>query len=119
MKISNPRKGEEQDPRVFATWQSQVIRAIRALGFSKASLAAVTIDFPSIAGGATATSSQTVAGARTGAAVTVTSTAAPTAGLVFDGYVSADDTVIVRATNVTASAIDPASAVYNVVVFNP
>ena len=118
MKISSPKKGSELVPRIFATWQEQVIRAIRALGFSVASMAAVVIDFPSIAAASSSTSSETVTGARAGAAVTVTTDAAPTTGIVFDGYVSANDTVVVRATNITAGAIDPASATYNIVVFN-
>lgn len=120
MRISSPRKGSELDPRVFATWQEQVIRAIRALGFSRASISSVVIDFPSIAAGGQATSSQTIPGARVGGTVSVSTNAgAPTAGLLFDGYVSANDTVIVRATNITTGAVDAASAAYAVSVLNP
>jgi hypothetical protein len=38
------------------------------------------------------------------------------AGLVFTGYVSAANTVKVRAANVTASPIDPASGTFTVTV---
>ncbi len=118
MKINSPRKGTELTPRVFAAWQEQVNRAVRALGFSRASISSVIIDFPSIAAAGQATSAVTVTGARAGAGVTVASSAAPTAGIVLDGYVSAADTVTVRATNITAAPVDPASATYVVTVFN-
>lgn len=71
--------------------------------------ATATLDFPSIAAGATATLTITVKGALAGDPVTAHATSAPTAGLVYDAYVSAADTVTVRATNVTGLAVDAAS----------
>ena len=75
-----------------------------------------TLDFPSTAAAATSTLTTTVTGARVGDDVLVTPTT-PVAGLVYSGYVSANDTVTVRVINVTASPVDPASQVYGVVVF--
>jgi hypothetical protein len=43
--------------------------------------------------------------------------ASPAAGIVWDYWVSATDTVTVRASNITASPVDPASATYKVKVF--
>jgi len=41
---------------------------------------------------------------------------APAAGIVFFGFVSAADTVKVRAMNITGSGVDPASATYRAIV---
>ncbi|WP_353265806.1 hypothetical protein [Gemmatimonas sp.] len=76
-----------------------------------------TIDFTSISANTTADSSGiTVTGAAVGDAVIVGVPATLAAGLVVTGYVSAADTVKVRAANVTGSAIDPASGSFRVVV---
>lgn len=76
-----------------------------------------TINFPEIAAGATADSSGiTVTGAAVGNAVMVGVPAAIEAGIVVTAYVSAADTVKVRAANVTASPINPASGSFRVVV---
>ncbi len=116
MKIGAPRKGSEQDPRVFALWQNQVFNALRALKIDGIRLATVTIDFGSIPAQGQLTNAQTVVGARAGAAVFVSTVAAPTSGVVIDGYVSATDQVTVRASNLTGSPIDPPSASYVVAV---
>jgi hypothetical protein len=76
-----------------------------------------TIDFTSISANTTADSSGiTVTGAAVGDAVMVGVPATIASGLVVTGYVSAADTVKVRAANVTASPIDPASGSFRVVV---
>jgi len=76
-----------------------------------------TINFTEIAANTTADSSGiTVTGAAVGDAVMVGVPAAIEAGLVVTGYVSAADTVKVRAANVTAAPIDPASGSFRVVV---
>jgi uncharacterized protein YgbK (DUF1537 family) len=119
MRIGTPRKGFELDLQVFARWQEQVITALRALKLSGITMATVTIDFGSIAAQGQVTSAQTVTGARAGAAVVVSSVAAPTSGVVLDGYVSDDDEVTVRASNITASPVDPASASYVIACIAP
>jgi hypothetical protein len=58
----------------------------------------------------------TVTGAAVGDAVFIGLPAAPTAGFTFMGFVSAADTVTVRAHNCTAGTVDPASATYRVTV---
>lgn len=76
-----------------------------------------TIDFSSISANTTSDSSGiTVTGAAVGDAVMVGVPATIAAGLVVTGYVSAANTVKVRAANVTASPIDPASGSFRVVV---
>jgi hypothetical protein len=73
-----------------------------------------TLDFPSIAAGASQTLTVTVNGAATGDAVIATPPATLPNGLVPIAYVSSADTVTIRLNNVTASAIDPASASWQV-----
>ncbi len=76
-----------------------------------------TIDFTSLSANTTADSANiTVTGAAVGDPVIVGVPATIAAGLVITGYVSATDTVKVRAANVTASPIDPASGTYTVTV---
>jgi hypothetical protein len=78
--------------------------------------ASATLDFPSIAAAATATLTVTVPGVTTGDDALVFPNV-PVAGIVYSAYVSATDTVTVRAINITAGAIDPASQAYRVIVF--
>lgn len=76
-----------------------------------------TINFASIPANTTADSSGiTVTGAAVGDAVFVGVPAAIESGIVVTGYVSAANTVKVRAANVTAGAVDPASGSFKVVV---
>lgn len=80
-------------------------------------LAAVaTLDFPSINAVSTQTLTITVPGASVNDVVVLGLPATVNAGVVFDARVSAADTVTVRALNITAGAIDPASAQYEVIV---
>lgn len=83
---------------------------------SELSAATASLDFGSIATLAQADLTITVTGAAVGDYVTLALPAAPTAGIVFNAFVSAANTVTVRATNVTAGSIDPAAATYGVLV---
>lgn len=76
-----------------------------------------TLDFASIAAAASADLTITVTGAAVGDTVALALPAAPAAGLVFFAFVSAADTVTVRAMNITGLAVDAASASYTVNVF--
>lgn len=78
--------------------------------------ASAALDFASIAAAASADLTITVSGAAVGDAVSIGLPAAPTAGLIFMGFVSAANTVTVRATNITAGAVDAASATYRATV---
>lgn len=75
-----------------------------------------TLDFPSIAAGAVATLNITVTGAKTGDYVTVSAPATLEAGLTFCWIVTATDTVTIRLHNTTGAAIDPASAIWKVLI---
>lgn len=77
---------------------------------------AVAIDFPSIAAAASNDQTVTLTGVAVGDAVYLGLPAAPQAGLIFQGFVSAANTVTIRAMNITASAVDAASATYRVTV---
>ena len=79
--------------------------------------AAATLDFPSISAAGTQTLTVTVPGAAVGDVVAIGLPATVNAGIVFDARVSAADTLTVRAMNITASPVDPASATYDFVVF--
>lgn len=74
--------------------------------------ATATIDFTSIAAGATQEQTITVTGAATGDTVELGLPSTLDAGLMATGYVSAADTVKIRLFNTTGGAIDPASATY-------
>jgi hypothetical protein len=84
---------------------------------TKIRTATAALDFPSISAVSQADLTITVTGAVVGDEVALALPAAPTAGIVFNAYVSAANTVTVRASNITAGAIDPASASYSVLVF--
>lgn len=84
--------------------------------------ASATLDFPSIAAQtATAITFQsltiTVTGAAVGDAVSIGPPSGINAGLIWEGYVSATNTVTVRVGNCTAAPIDPASATWKATVF--
>lgn len=79
--------------------------------------ATATLDFPSIAAGAQADLTITLTGAATGDSVFLGLPAAPAAGLVFNAFVSAANTVTIRASNITASPVDAASVDYRVTKF--
>ena len=78
--------------------------------------ASAALNFASIAAAESEDLKITVTGAAINNVVSMGLPAAPTAGLVFQAFVSAANTVIVRATNITAAAVDAASATYSVVV---
>jgi len=73
-------------------------------------------DFASIAAHTTSTTTVTVTGATTSDFVLLRLSTTPDNGIVYDAYVSAADTVTIRAVNTTASSIDPASRDYTVLV---
>jgi hypothetical protein len=80
--------------------------------------AAGELDFPSISANAVTNLTITVAGAGTNSAVAVSKAdGSLTAGIELSAYVSATNTVTVRAANPTVTAIDPATGSYRVTVF--
>lgn len=79
--------------------------------------ATATLDFPSVAAAGTQTLTVSCPGASVGDVVSIGLPGTVNAGIVFDARVSAADTITLRAMNITASPVDPASAVYEFVVF--
>jgi hypothetical protein len=75
-----------------------------------------SLNFAEIAAAAQASLTITVTGAAVGDEVIMALPAAPAAGIVFNAFVSAADTVTVRASNITAAPVDPAAATYGVIV---
>lgn len=102
-------------PRSWATWFTEVWQAV--YGWRRTYFGSKTHDFGSINSQSQAVTTVTITGVRaTGANVQVTPET-PTDGIIVDGYVSAADTVTIRAHNYTAGALDPAQSVYNVIVY--
>ena len=94
------------------------VRGMRIGGGSyvrKLQRAAQGLDFGSISAGSSAEQSIAMPGAVVGDAVIVNPNDGIEAGLVWNAYVSAVDTVTVRLTNVTSRPIDPASRDWNVI----
>lgn len=75
-----------------------------------------SLNFGSIAAAAQADLTITVTGAAVGDEVALALPAAPAAGIVFNAFVSAANTVTIRASNITATAVDPDAATYGVIV---
>lgn len=75
-----------------------------------------SLNFGSISAVSQADLTITVTGAATGDEVIMALPAAPAAGIVFNAFVSAANTVTIRASNITASPVDPAAATYGVIV---
>jgi len=78
--------------------------------------ASASLNFASISAVSQADLTITVTGAAVGDEVIMALPAAPAAGIVFNAFVSAANTVTIRASNITASAVDPAAATYGVIV---
>ncbi len=86
------------------------IRQLNAAEFALSPLVGFGyLNFGAIGAGATAELTVAVLGAVVGDGVSVSPLAAPEAGLVWCGRVSAPDVVTVRMANVTAAPIDPAA----------
>ena len=85
----------------------------------KALTATATLDFGSIAAGASEDLTITVSGAVVGYSTSYGLPASPAAGITWSSFVSSSNTVTIRATNVTLTPVDPASATYRATVFVP
>lgn len=78
--------------------------------------AVAALDFPAIAAAGSADLTINVPGAAVNDSVALGLPAAPAAGLLFIAFVSAAGVVTVRASNITAAAVDAAAASYRVTV---
>lgn len=103
-----------------ANGSGTVSAAVAGTDYAKVPLTATaTLDYGEIAAGASADLTITVSGAVVGYSTTYGLPAAPTAGITWCSFVSAADTVTIRASNITGSPVDPASATYRATVFVP
>ena len=119
MKLREPRKLLTAGDRLVLRWNKQLgtwveesflpAQALRLIG-------SATYDAPSIAAGASATTTVTVTGAALGDYVSNVSLAASSGGLTVTGYVSAANTVTVVLANLTGAAVDLASTTLSVEV---
>jgi hypothetical protein len=105
----------------FTTDATRVVKVDRLyrnqLSPARVLTASAALNFASMATLTSATDlTITVTGATTNDTVVLGLPAAPTAGIVFSAFVSAADTVTVRAFNVSSGTVDPASATYKVKV---
>lgn len=98
----------------WANWFTGIWNGLR--GWTRTFTATITHDFGSIATLSQATQTVTVDGALSGDVVIVRPTTAVN-GIILDGTVTATDVVTIRAVNYSSGAIDPASQVYRVIVF--
>lgn len=85
---------------------------------TKVLTASASLNFPEIAAASQANLTITVTGAAVGDEVILALPSGPAAGLVFNAFVSAANTVTVRASNITGSPVDAAAATYGVIVIN-
>lgn len=76
--------------------------------------ATAALDFPSIAAAASADLQIPLVGVTINNSVVIGLPAAPTAGLIYQAFVGAADSITVRATNITAAAVDAASQTFRV-----
>jgi hypothetical protein len=113
MRFAKPRMDEARDSRAWLQYDENVHKAIHNL--ISLSVTA-TLDFTSIAAGGHSDMNVTVKTANPGDEAKLGLPASPTVGIHFSAFVSAVDTVTVRAFNMTSAAIDPASASYRVTV---
>ena len=98
--------------------QNGFIAGTGSATITKVLTASASLNFPSISAASQADLTITVAGAATGDEVIMALPAAPAAGLVFNAFVSAANTVTVRASNISGSPVDAAAATYGVIVIN-
>lgn len=98
----------------WINWLKQVRQALG--GWDKCMTASATFDFGLIAAASEASTTVTVTGARANDVVAVTPSV-NTAGVIYAGVVTANNTVTIYAKNFTAGGINPASTTFRVIVF--
>lgn len=106
--------------RTTTEWASWVARMASAVGFPIQSLTTTaSLNYGSISANSSADLTVTLEGVKANDPQPVVCIGIPSgvdAGLVFHGFVSADDEVTVRASNVTTGAINPAAFTFRVEV---
>lgn len=103
--------------REWAEWVGNMARGVGPV--TEVLTVTAALDFPLVAAGAAQDLTVTVTGVLAADVAPIVKLGIPagvTAGLLFHGWVSANDTVTVRCTNATAGGINPASATFRVTV---
>ena len=98
----------------FKLWANSIKKLFQNFSFKKELTNTATLDFPSVAAASHEDLTITVTGAGLSDSVILGYT--PTTGIIYTGFVSSADTVTVRATNITAGAVDPASGTFRATV---
>jgi hypothetical protein len=99
----------------WAEWFTQVWSGLS--GWKRTWNKAVTYDFANVPANSQITgTTATITGVRSGDAVLVTP-ASDTAGIIFTGVVTANDTVTLYAKNFTMAGVDPPSKAFRIIVF--
>ncbi len=102
------------------TWLGWFSAVLRALVWNISLTATKTHDFGNIAAHSEDSTTVTVTGARTDNPPTVLVTPlANTAGIIYKGVVTADNTVTIYALNATGAGVNPLSTTFRVVVLQP
>ena len=121
MKISRLPFNIAFDSIAFRQWLTMVTDALLRMGNLQRVLdATASLDFPQVAAQSTQTLTVSVPGAKldaTNPQRVVIRCAVFNAGLTYEGYVSADDTVTIVAINYSTVPINPPSHVFGVTVF--
>lgn len=100
--------------RGWTAWFTQVANI---LPWSSASQGSASLNFPNIAAGSQQALTVAVKGAKVGGSVSVVPTS-NVPGVLFNGFVIADNAVTVYASNITSGSIDPAAQTFNITVLN-
>lgn len=111
---NQPPLSESLPSTGWSEWFRQVFSALS--GWKATSTKTLTYAFGSIAAQSQASTTLTVKGARSGAAVIVTPSV-DSPGIVYTGIVTANDTASIYAKNITAAAVTPANTTFRVIVF--
>lgn len=115
--VRSPLEVVGTEARWSRPWMQFFPRLLNAIGWSFALTNTKTHDFGSIGGASQASTTVTVTGARAAGFPTVLVTpSADTAGIIYTGVVTANDTVTIYAKNPSAGSIDPGSTTFRVTV---
>lgn len=97
------------------SWSNWFQQVFSCLAWTNAFNVTATMDFPAVPPAGQVSATAPVPGARAGDAVQLTALA-DTPGVIFSGYISANNTVTVVAKNFTAAPVDPAPTAFRIIV---
>jgi len=112
---NNPPIREQVGRGWTPSWSNWFQQVFNCLAWTNAVNVTATLNLPPVPGAGQSSATAPVPGARTGDAVQLTALT-DTPGVIFSGYVSANNTVTVLAKNFTAAPVDPAPTVFRIIV---